>query len=250
MNEQSESVANNASTDTAPSNLDTRLRRLLKGALYICITGIYVSIVSLMFFGSHWKDALLSIVLIAFSLVLRFLSEELYYLGKQLRSDSSNQKPTSARLQKCFYRITVLLIHVTSVGLLVQTFFVLDRLGFNVLQDPVNQVAVELAWFGIGSLIWLGSLLLGLLVNEVMFIWIRRVNAQISYRLASYGYREGDPFGLAGNEHGVQRREAEAVLEKNIATLSGMVEDGKISKKNFEKYRDKHRIEFVMKYGE
>ena len=241
-------------TTFVAGDYETRLRRLLKGILYVLITGLYVAVVLAVFFGTGWKAAILTILLIAFSLALRFVGDEIYRIGKMIGGgvDSETAHESAQSLKTRFYIFCVVLVHVIALGLLGQIYVVAPDLSafFNSAVDyyfasnePVTVSSTDEA---ASRMTWVLVVLLDLVSVEMGFIWIRKINESIAYRTASYGNREGDPFGITPSDPSVQRRIKEERLENRITELSQMVEEGKISREVFEKQRDKYRIRHVM----
>lgn len=205
-------------------DLDVKLRRLLKGTLYIAVASVYVAIVALVFLMHGWKAALLSGSLIAVSLILRFVSDEVYRIGQIItkNDDTETSKNGSVRgLQRWLYVLILGLVYLSCVGLIAQTFV-------------------------LASQTWLVSLVVSLIAVELAFIWIRQVNKQISFRQASYGLPERDPFGFHASRQSQLNIEKDERLDRKIAELESLVNDGKISQLAFEKARDRHRIKNVM----
>lgn len=212
------------SNSTFVMDLDVKLRRLLKGTLYIAISSVYVAIVALVFLMHEWKAALLSGSLIAVSLILRFVSDEVYRIGQIItrNDDAETSQNGSVRgLQRWLYVLILGLVYLFCVGLIAQTFVL------------ANQT-------------WLVSLVVSLIAVELAFVWIRQVNKQISFRQASYGLPERDPFGLHSSRPSELHIEKDDRLDRKLAELEALVKDGKISHLAFEKARDRHRIKNVM----
>ena len=206
------------------SDLDVKLRRLLKGTLYIAIASVYVAIVALVFLMHWWKAALLSASLIAVSLVLRFVADEVYRIGQIItQSDESvsSVKGSIRGLQRWTYVLIIGLVYLACAGLVVQTYILATQT-------------------------WLVSLIVALVGVELAFVWIRHINKQISFRQASYGIQERGPFGFPSTSQSELRIEKEERLDRKIDELESLAEEGKISQRAFEKARDKYRIDNVM----
>ena len=206
------------------ADLDVKLRRLLKGTLYIAIASVYVAIVALVFLMHWWKAALLSGSLIFVSLVLRYVADEVYRIGQIIAQDdeSGNSVSGSIRgLQRWIYVLILGLVYLACTGLVVQTYVLATQT-------------------------WLASLVVALIGVELAFVWIRRLNKQISYRHASYGMQEGGPFGFPSTRQSELGKEKDERLDRKIDELGSLVEEGKISQRAFEKARDKYRIDNVM----
>ena len=177
-----------------------------------------------MFLMHGWKAALLSTSLILLSLALRFVADAVYRIGQDLsenvKSDSAD-KDSTLTFQRWLYVFTLALVYATCAGIVVQTYFLADE-------------------------VWISSLLVSLIGVELAFIWIRQVNKQISFRQASYGLQDQAPFGLRASRRSELDTEKAERLDRKIAELESLAEEGKISQRAFEKARDRHRIKDVM----
>ena len=211
------------------TGLEIKLRRLLKGTLFIGIASGYIAMIGFMFVTYGWQLAVMALALVVLSLLLRFVSDEVYRVGLVFAQEqSSMQVPSSSRtLQKRLYWLILTLVHLPLIGL--ATPLIRDA------QEPD------------GVVYWLASLGVLWVVIEASFIWIRKVNKQISYGLASFGIRDNSPLGLLLLPTGARTQEDRSQkLEAKIEQLKVLHQAGKLSQKAFEKQRDKLRIRQVM----
>lgn len=201
-----------------------RLRRLWKGTLYVCTTVIQIVVVTLSLVLLDWTAGLLILSLIVLSLVFRFVASEVdrigWALSVQATEESTNREAVVWR--RTLLTLLLLAMHVPSVILI---WYFWSNLGSN---------------FGIG-------IVLLLLVGEVLYQEIRRINRKVSFRRASYGHHDGSLlFGMAGTSNQANAVDEDLVIARKLEKLQEMASNGMISQRAFEKARDRIRVNQVL----
>ncbi len=197
-----------------------KLKRLWKGTLFIGIAALYIAVVTGSFFIIDWQIALLSFGMIVLSQFFRYVSNEVDRIGWILR-DQTNKTTLDARRWR-----RSLLGLLTTLTLL-----------------PIIALVVYL--YSASSWLWSASCLMMFFSAEVFYLEIRRVNRQVSYREASYGFPEHAPLNAATVQATVASR-GQKELEEKLALLESLAKEGKISSKAYERARDKYWIQHVM----
>ena len=86
-------------------------------------------------------------------------------------------------------------------------------------------------------------MLLGLVLIEVLYSRIRSVNRRVEFEEASYGLKDRGPLTRGPD---AMRASNQARLDRKLEELEALREQGLISRKSYEKARDKHRIRSVI----
>ena len=211
------------------SSDDTRLRlqRLAKGALFVGIAAGYTLLLALALVLHGWKAALLALFFVVVGQFFRHIASEADRIGWRLdaerdEADAGAQADSATRTyQRRMLWLFASLAQVPNVALVVQASLLSN---------------LESAGIVAGSL----------LLIELLYLTVRRLNRQTAFREASYGFRDRSPLidGPAALDTSRQHREAE--VERKLAELGRMAEEGRISQKAYEKARDRHRVRVVM----
>ena len=85
-----------------------------------------------------------------------------------------------------------------------------------------------------------------LLAIEALYLTVRRLNRQTAFREASYGFKDRGPLSGGPTPIDASRERREAEVERKLAELRKMAEDGRISQRAYEKACDRHRVRVVM----
>ncbi len=209
-----------------------KLRRLWKGTLYIGIVALYVAVAvgALLLIG--WQAGLLILGLVALSQLFRYVASEVDRIGwllqtenlddTQLNPDEHESRRTN-KLRRNLLGLLALLVQLPNIALVVYVF-------------------------GSIGMLWSVACFSALVVVELMFQEIRRVNRKVAYREASYGFQ--DRSLLTPGHHEINREGQVASLEDRLEELEALVDEGKISRASYEKARDKYWIRHVMETRE
>ena len=174
-----------------------------------------------------WKTALLALFFVVVGQFFRHIASEADRIGWSLDAERDQAVPeTQADSDTRSYQRRMLwlfasLAQVPNVALVVQAFLLSSL-------EPAGIVA--------------GSLLL----IELLYLSVRRLNRQTAFREASYGFRERSPLTDGPTPIDASREHREAEVERKLAELQKMAEEGRISEKAYEKARDRHRVRVVM----
>lgn len=213
------------STTPPDSEIRLRLQRLWKGTLFIGAGGAYIALLAgaLILFG--WQAALLAVFLVLLGQCFRYIANDIDRLGWAMVRDGPSKVEGSAATRRDQTRllwILGILVLAPSVALIVQAQF----LGGG---RVALVVGVTLAFV------------------EALYMAIRRVNRRTAFQEASYGLRDRSLFSRGpDNMRALERTRAERV-ERQLEQLEAMADDGRISRRAYEKARDKLRVELVMK---
>jgi hypothetical protein len=82
-----------------------------------------------------------------------------------------------------------------------------------------------------------------------MFRQIRNINHEIDYELASYGIKDRNPISSGANTHQFNESKSTQVnddIDKKLAILKSMVEQGYITQTAYEEVRDRQLIKRIM----
>ncbi len=204
-----------------------KLRRLWKGTLYICVVALFVAVVVTTLVLLGWQSSLLALGLLALSQVFRYVASEVDRIGWVLRlqNDSENQEQSTTRLRRTLLVLLIILVQLPNFALLVYVVY------------------------GDVGLYWSLAYFATLSVIEILFQEIRRVNRRVAYREASYGLPDRSPLNVGPHE-GSKHESQDAILLDRLDRLEKLVDEGKISRKSFEKARDKYWVRHVMESRE
>ena len=200
----------------------TKLRRLWKGTLYIGIVALYIAVVVVTLVLIGWQAGLLAVGLVALSQVFRYVASEVDRIGWVIRSQNDDEREIggTTKLRRRLFALLTLLVQFPNIALVV---YVYTNIG----------------------LPWSVVLLIALMAVELLFQEIRRVNQKVAYREASYGFQ--DRSLLTPGQQGVGSQEGRDVtLTDRLARLEKLADEGKISRRGYEKARDKYWIRHVM----
>ena len=213
------------STTPPDSEIRLRLQRLWKGTLFVGVGGAYIALLAgaLSLFG--WQAALLAVFLVLLGQCFRYIANDIDRLGWAMGRDGPSKVEGSAATRRDQTRllwILGILVLAPSVALIVQAQF----LGGG---RVALVVGVTLAFV------------------EALYMAIRRVNRRTAFQEASYGLRDRSLFSRGpDNMRALNRTRAERV-ERQLEQLEAMADDGRISRRAYEKARDKLRVDLVMK---
>lgn len=204
----------------------TKLRRLWKGTLYIGIAALYIAVVVATIVLLRWQAGLLAVGLVGLSQVFRYIASEVDRIGWLIRSqdDHAEQASTTTKLRGRLFTLLTLLVQLPNIALVI---YIYTNIG----------------------LLWCAIFLVALIVVELLFQEIRRVNRKVAYREASYGFQDRSLI-TAGNVEGGATDARDETLMDRLEKLEVLVEEGKISRESYEKARDKYWIRHVMKSRE
>ena len=214
------------SASESESQYLTKLRRLWKGTLYIGIVASYIAILVATVLLVGWQAGLLALGLLALSQLFRYIASEVDRIGWVIRDqhDPEQQAERTTSLKRRLFALLTFLVQLPNVTLVVYLYM---------------KIGVP----------WSAVLLVALIVIELMYQEIRRVNRQVAYREASYGFQERSM--LASGHQGTATHEGhDATLTDRLDRLEQLVDEGKITRKAYEKARDKYWIRHVMEKRE
>ena len=197
-----------------------KLKRLWKGTLFVGIGGGYVLLVAMLFIYHGWRAALLALFLIGVSQFFRYIANDVDRIGWRMSNEWSDE-PIAESTKRYQRRMLVALAG---------------------LAQALNLALIYQA-FHLGDLRWMLPTLLGLVLVEVLYSRIRGVNRRIEFDEASYGFKDRGPLGRGPD---AMRASNQAKLDGKLDRLKALAEEGRISRKAYEKARDKHRIRSVM----
>ncbi|MCY3840194.1 MAG: hypothetical protein OXH09_16350 [Gammaproteobacteria bacterium] len=206
-------------TSPAESTAHVKLQRLWKGTLFVGIGGGYVLLVAMLFVYHGWRAALLALFLIGVSQFFRYIANDVDRIGWRMTNESDQSAgETTKRYQKRMLFALASLIQALNLALIYQAYH-------------------------LGDLRWMLPMLLGLVLIEVLYARIRSVNRRVEFEEASYGFKDRGPL-TRGPE--AMRASNQARLDNKLEELKALADEGLISRKAYEKARDKHRIRSVM----
>ena len=206
------------------NQLHTRLQRLWKGTLVVAITAGYLLILTLLLIHRDWKAALMALFLIVLAQFFRYIGDDVDRIGWQLSRQSSEPEregdEAANRRQKHMHRLLVGLTQLPNLALVAHGYW-------------------------LGGQRWAIALAIGVVAIEFLHTRIRKVNRAVAFEQASFGFVERGlfegPESIARLQETKERR-----VEERLATLERMAEEGLISRKAFEKARDKARVRLVL----
>lgn len=206
------------------NQLHTRLQRLWKGTLVVAITAGYLLILTLLLIHRDWKAALMALFLIVLAQFFRYIGDDVDRIGWQLSRQSG--KPgregddAANRRQKHMHRLLVGLTQLPNLALIGHGYW-------------------------LGGERWAIALAIAVVAIEFLHTRIRKVNRAVAFEQASFGFVERGlfegPESIARLQETKERR-----VEERLATLERMADEGLISRKAFEKARDKARVRLVL----
>ncbi len=196
-----------------------RLRRLAKGALFVGITAGYALLLGLTLVLFGWRPALLAVFFVLTGLCFRHIAHEADRIGLGLEGGPADE-PTQG-YQRRMLRVFGVLTQLPNVGLAVQAF---------VLAGIAGAAAATGA----------------LLIVELLYVLVRRLNRRTAYEQASFGFREPGPLGAEAVGIDAPGDVTRAEVERRLTELRAMVEDGRVSQRAYEKACDRYRVRAVM----
>ena len=198
-----------------------RLRRLAKGALLVGITAGYALLLGLTLVLFGWRPALLAVFFVLTGQCFRHIAHEADRMGLGLPDATADAAALRARgYHGHMLRLFMVLTQLPNVGLAVQAF-VLAGAG------------------------WGAAATGGLLIIEVLYVLVRRLNRRTAYEQASFGFREPGPVRNAVALDAAREAGA-AEVERRLEELYVMVEDGRVSYDAYKKACDRYRVRAVM----
>lgn len=204
----------------------TKLRRLWKGTLYIGIAALYIAVVVLTLILIGWQAGLLAVGLVGLSQVFRYIASEVDRIGWVIRSQNDDEQEigSTIKLRRRLFGLLTLLVQLPSIALVI---YIYANIGLN----------------------WSVAFLFALIAVELLFQEIRRVNRKVAYREASYGFQDRSLLA-ASHQSGGPDEGRDATLNDRLDRLEELVDEGKITRKGYEKARDKYWIRHVMESRE
>ena len=210
---------------------ETRLRRLWKGTLLVGVAGGYALMVALLLVQHGWRSALLAIFFVVVAQVLRYIASDVDRIGWNLsqgpQTDEGAQEgqfassESAVRYQGRLYRGLVALVQVVNIALVAQAFL----LGS---WDRALATALALA------------------VIEILFMQVRKVNRQVTFEQASYGFSDRRLLADGPSADGPWDEAANTRLQRKLERLREMADAGEISAKAYRRERDKWLVRSVM----
>ena len=218
-------LQSNESPSIDADQLFVKLRRLLKGTLFVVISGIYISLAAVLFLNHGWRTLLLVVFLLAIGQLLRFVLNDVDHVGwllgtKVVRGDAGQAKR---------YQSVLMSLLFTSIQFL--------NLG----------VVSHVYWISVWEVT--ASVLAGLVGVELIYGCIRSINRRIEFGPTSYGYSEGTivPTGPSrSTPENYAQTEAWRAIDQKLEVLREMAEKGEISKEAYEQVRDDQLIRRVL----
>ena len=213
------------STATPDSEIRLRLQRLWKGTLFVGVGGAYIALLAgaLILFG--WKAALLAVFLVLLGQCFRYIANDIDRLGWAMADGGESEIEGSAVPKRDQTRLLWLL------GILVLT--------------PSAAMIVQAQYLGGGRVALVVGVTLAFV--EALYVAIRRVNRRTAFQEASFGLRDKSLFSRGPDDMRALSRTREARVERQLDQLEAMADDGRISRRAYEKACDKLRVELVLK---
>ena len=213
------------STTTPDSEIRLRLQRLWKGTLFVGVGGAYIALLAgaLILFG--WKAALLAVFLVLLGQCFRYIANDIDRLGWAMARDGESKVEGSAATRRDQTRLLWLL------GIL--------------MLAPSAALVVQAQYLGGGRVALVVGITLAFV--EALYVAIRRVNRRTAFQEASYGLRDKSLFSRGPEDMRALSRTREARVERQLDQLEAMADDGRISRRAYEKACDKLRVELVLK---
>ena len=208
------------------SDIRLRLQRLWKGTLFVGVAGGYLGLLAggLILFG--WRAALLALFFVLLGQCLRYIANDIDRLGwsmaRAAESADGRFDAATKRDQRRMLRLLGTLALLPSVALTAQAYVLGDWQAASVVAAVLTLV-------------------------EALYLAIRRANRRTAFTEASYGLRDNSLFGR-GPDSVRDLAETRAVrVERRLGELKAMADEGRISQRAYEKARDKHRVDLVMR---
>ena len=203
-----------------------RLQRLAKGAIFVGIAAGYTLLLALALVLHGWKPALLALFFIVVGQFFRHIASEADRLGWRLNAGPGTIPEAHADASARSYQRRMLWLFASLAQL-----------------PNVALVAQATLLAGTES----GAVTAGaLLVIEVLYLTVRRLNRRTAFREASYGFKDRGPFSGGATPIDASRERREPEVEHKLAQLRRMAEEGRISHKAYQKACDRHRVRVVM----
>ena len=205
-----------------------RLRRLWKGTLYIGIVAFYITVVVGSLVLINWQAGLFALGLVGLSQLFRYVASEVDRIGWLLQTQNTeddgsrldeDQDLSTNKLRRNLFRLLALLVQLPNIALIIYVY-------------------------GNVGMLWSVACVAALALIELMYQEIRRVNRKVAYREASYGFQDRAMF--TSDQTGGTREGQDAALKDRLERLEQLVDEGKISRKGYEKARDRYWIRHVM----
>ena len=207
------------------TQMHTRLQRLWKGTLVVAITAGYLLILTLLLIHRDWQAALMALFLIVLAQFFRYIGDDVDRIGWQLSRESSEPRSDGGEdaniRQKRMHRLLVGLTQLPNVALVGHGYW-------------------------LGGQRWAIGLAIGVVAIELLHTRIRKVNRAVAFEQASFGFAERNLFTEGPESIGRLRETKERRVEERLAALERMADEGLISRKAYEKARDKARVRLVM----
>ena len=223
--------AGSAREQAGAVDAETRLRRLWKGTLLVGVAGGYALLVALLLVQHGWQAALLAVFFVVVAQVLRYIASDVDRIGwnlsqgRRTEAGAPGEQPapseSAVRYQGRLYRGLVALVQVVNVALVAQAFL----LGS---WDRALATAFALA------------------VIEILFMQVRKVNRQVTFEQASYGFSDRRLLSDGPSADGPWDEAANARLQRKLERLREMADAGEISAKAYRRERDKWLVRSVM----
>lgn len=210
------------------TDLHTRLQRLWKGTLVVAITAGYLLILTLLLIHRDWRAALMALFLIALAQFFRYIGDDVDRIGWQLsRQADQRREPADDDTQQRQAHMRRVLVGLTQLP----------------------NLALVGHGYWLGGPAWAAALFFGVVAIEFLHARMRKTNRAVAFEQASFGFAErslltGGPESIARLKETEERR-----VEERLGTLERMAEEGRISRKAYEKARDKARVSLVMAEG-
>ena len=201
-------------TSPVESTAHVKLQRLWKGTMFVGIGGGYVLLVAMLFVYHGWRAALLALFLIGVSQFFRYIANDVDRIGWRMSNEAAGE--TTKRYQKRMLVALAGLVQALNLALIYQAYH-------------------------LGDLRWMLPMLVGLVLIETLYARIRSVNRRVEFEEASYGFTDRSPL-----TRGAMRASNQARLDRKLEELKALADEGLISRKAYEKARDRHRIRSVM----
>ena len=213
------------STVTPDSEIRLRLQRLWKGTLFVGVGGAYVALLAgaLILFG--WQAALLAVFFVLLGQCFRYIANDIDRLGWSMARDGESKAEDSTATKRDQSRLLWLLAVLVLA--------------------PSAALIVQAQFLGGGRV----ALVVGVTVAfvEALYAAIRRVNRRTAFQEASFGLRDRSLFSRGPDAMRALGRTREARVERQLGQLEAMADDGRISRRAYEKACDKLRVELVLK---
>ncbi len=213
-----------------------RLRQLWKGTLYVGILAIYVSLLATLLIFRGWRAFLLALFLLGLAQLFRYIANDVDRLGwvldrvdTEADADSKADASRAQQYQRRMFALLFALVQGCSLGIVYQVF-------------------------ALAGSFWALVALAGFAIAELLFVRIRAVNKTIAYKRARYGIKDAGPITSGprvqraeeAREHLDRAERKRAELDKKLATLEQLVDEGLVSEEAFREVRDRELVNWVM----